>query len=87
MSCRPNSSLISFIPIGEYDSTLKFDMTSLDFDFFTNSFAKLIISLDLSSTNRFLSSAEIEYGFKKNSPRAFLESIIKNVMSGENLYN
>jgi len=51
MSCRPNSSLISFIPIGEYDGMLKFDMTSLDFDFFTNSFAKLIISLDLSSTN------------------------------------
>ena len=60
MSCRPNSSLVSFIPMGEYDGILKFDIISLELDFFTNVFAKLIISSDLVCTNCFLSSAEIE---------------------------
>ena len=60
MSCRPNSSLVSFIPMGEYDGILKFDRISLELDFFTNVFAKLIISSDLVCTNCFLSSAEIE---------------------------
>ena len=60
MSCKPNSSLVSFIPMGEYDGILKFDIISLELDFFTNVFAKLIISSDLVCTNCFLSSAEIE---------------------------
>jgi hypothetical protein len=60
MSCKPNSSLVSFIPMGEYDGILKFDIISLELDFFTNVFAKLIISSDLVCTNCFLSSAERE---------------------------
>jgi hypothetical protein len=60
MSCKPNSSLVSFIPMGEYDGILKFDIISLELDFFTNVFAKLIISSDLVCTNCFLSSAETE---------------------------
>ena len=64
----------------------KFAITNFDFVLLVKVLARFCISFSFFSTRLFLSDAEPEYGRWKRSPKMFLVSMSKNVMSGENLY-
>src|SRR3989338_6810696 len=83
---NPYSVFVSNIPRGEYVGMAKFAITNFDFVLLVKVLARFCISFSFFSTKFFLSDTETEYGRWKRSSKMFLVSIIRNVISGENLY-